>query len=449
MPTNMLEGKPYRAILSFAFPMLLGNLFQQAYSLADMLIVGRYIDADALAAVGSTASVVFLLTSVASGLSNGAGIVVAQYHGARIYDRLARALVSFAYIVAGLIVVITVAGLLASGWILGLLKVPVELLPDSLAYLRTVFAGIFGKLLYNAFASVLRSMGDSRTPLFILIVSCAVNIGLDILFIAGFGMGVGGAALATVIAEGISAALCLWRLIALRGHLLPGIRSVPPVPSGAELKNIARAGLPTALQSSLVALGGMSVQGLVNSYGAAAMAAYAAASRIDALTIQIIVSLATALSVFTGQNRGDGNVARIELAWKQTLRIMLGVSAALALAVLAFREPLMRLFLDRDAAAEAIRIGSEYLAIIGIAYVIAGVMNTCLGVIRGAGDVNVSVTAGLVELGARVAFAFLLAAVLGMGVTGIWLATPISWGCGCVVAVLRYASGKWKQKGFV
>jgi Na+-driven multidrug efflux pump len=197
----------------------------------------------------------------------------------------------------------------------------------------------------------------------------------------------------------------------------------------------------------MISLGGMSVQRLINSYGASVMAAYVAANRIDSVAIQVIVSIGTALSVFTGQNMGNNDFKRIHEGLRKTLGMMMAASISIAIIVLVFRFKLMGLFLDSEASSEAVEIGATYLSIIGIAYVIAGIMQSYQNVIRGSGDVNTCMVAGLTELSGRIVFAYLLSSIIG--VTGIWIATPLSWSCGCVIPVVRYYSGKWKGKRLV
>lgn len=276
-------------------------------------------------------------------------------------------------------------------------------------------------------------------------IASILNIGLDLLFILKFNMGVSGAAYATVISQFLSAVLCTGYIIRRRREI--GLTEMNFQPDWESLVLIFKTGFPSAFQSSMIALGGMSVQRLVNSYGASVMAAYVAANRVDSVAIQVIVSIGTALSVFTGQNMGQGDFKRIHEALKKTLMLMVGASVTIALLVLVFRRDLMLIFLDAAEAQEAIEIGATYLSIIGIAYVIAGIMQSYQNVIRGSGDVNTCMVAGLTELAGRIVFAYLLARVIG--VTGIWIATPISWGCGCIIPVVRYYSGKWKTKKLI
>ena len=268
---------------------------------------------------------------------------------------------------------------------------------------------------------------------------------LDLLLVLGAGMGVAGVAAATVVSQHVSAAYCLVYLFIKRGRFnLSGLKLMP---DKAMVGLIFKTGVPTAFQSCLISLGGMSVQRLINSFGASVMAAYAAAGRIDSIAIQVIVSLGTALSVFTGQNIGQKRFDRIKAGLRDTL--FMSVTAGIVIACIAFffGRNLMMLFLGEGESPEAVHIGAEYLAIMGAAYLICGIMQSYQNIIRGAGDVNTCMIAGMTELAGRIFFAYLLAPRIG--VTGIWIATPLSWGCGCIVPVIRYYTGRWKTKAVI
>lgn len=445
MMKNMTQGNPVKLIVGFAIPMLIGNIFQQAYSLVDTIIVGRYLGEKALAGVGSTGTLTFFMLALIMGLCNGAGLVIAQCFGCSDTKNMKKSIVSLIWVASILTIIVTLLGVFGSKYFLKLLNVPEDVMGYSEEYLQIIYIFIAGSVAYNGAASILRSIGDSRTPLIALIVACILNIGLDILFILKYDMGVSGVAYATVISQILSAALCIGYII--KRHREIGLTEMDFRPNWESLMLIFRTGFPSAFQSSMIALGGMSVQRLVNSYGASVMAAYVAANRVDSVAIQVIVSIGTALSVFTGQNMGQGDFKRIHEGLKKTLVLMLGASVTIAVMVLIFRRDLMLIFLDAAEARDAIEIGTTYLSIIGIAYVIAGIMQSYQNVIRGSGDVNTCMVAGLTELGGRIIFAYLLANWIG--VTGIWIATPISWGCGCIIPVVRYYSGKWKTKKLI
>ena len=442
---NMTAGDPAKLIIGFAVPMLIGNIFQQVYSLVDTIIVGHYLGENALAGVGSTGTLNMFMLALIMGMCNGAGLVIAQCFGSEDTDKMKAALTAMIWVVGILTIGVSIIGLCGASYFLRLLGTPSEVMGYAEDYLRIIYIFIAGSVAYNAAAAVLRSTGDSRTPLMALVIASILNIGLDVLFIMTFNMGVAGVAYATVISQFVSAGIAIGYIIKRRYRMgLIGIKLRPQLDM---IKLIVRTGFPAAFQSAMISLGGMSVQRLINSYGASVMAAYVAANRIDHIAIQVIVSIGTALSVFTGQNMGQENFNRIEEGLKKTLLLMIGASATIAVLVLVFRKQLMMLFLDPAESMEAILVGATYLSIIGIAYVIAGVMQSYQNVIRGAGDVNTCMVAGLTELAGRIIFAYLLSYF--MGATGIWIATPLSWGCGCVIPVIRYYSGKWKTKKLI
>lgn len=442
---DMTEGNPIKLIIGFAIPMLIGNVFQQIYNVVDTVVVGRYLGEEALAGVGSTGTLTFFLLALVFGLCNGAGLVVAQCFGSKDWKKLQQAVTAMIWVAGILTIVISVLGITASAFFLRLLSVPENVIGYSVTYLRILYTFVLGNVIYNAASAILRSTGDSKTPLYALIASSLVNVVLDIFFIVVCNLGVAGVAYATIVAQFLSAAITLFFLLKKRKQI--GLCEMSFRPQKESVLLVIKTGFPSAFQSCMISLGGMSVQRLINSYGSAVMAAYVAANRIDSVAIQVIVSIGTALSVFTGQNMGKNQFDRIKEGLYKTLVIMVGASIIIAAIVLIFRYQLMALFLDSDASAKVISIGATYLSIIGIAYVIAGVMQSYQNVIRGAGDVNICMVAGLTELAGRIIFAYLLSALIG--VNGIWIATPISWGCGCVIPVIRYYSGKWKTKKLV
>ena len=442
---DMTVGKPIKLILSFAIPMLIGNIFQQIYNVVDTIIVGRYLGELALAGVGSTGTLTGLLFSIVFGMCNAGGLMIAQSFGCKDFVSLRRAVTAMIWVCGIMTVIVALIGLFGARMFLGFLAVPEEVMGYSLTYLRIIYIFVFGSVIYNGVSAILRSVGDSKSPLIALIISSIVNVVLDVVFVVVFPFGVSGVAYATILAQCVSAVLACVFLYRRRKEI--GLLSLEKKPQKHMVLLFVKTGVPAALQMSMISLGGMAVQRLINSFGASVMAAYVAANRVDSVAIQIIVSIGTALSVFSGQNMGQNNFKRIEQGLYHTMAVMVGASVMIAVVVLTFRYELIRLFLGESANTLTIETGVTYLSIIGIAYVIAGVMNSYLNVIRGAGDVNACFVAGIAELSGRIFFAYLLAAFLGA--TGIWIATPISWGCGCVIPVVRYYSGKWKTKKLI
>lgn len=442
---DMTVGKPMNLIITFAIPMLIGNIFQQIYNVVDTIVVGRYLGENALAGVGSTGTLTGLLFALVFGLCNGGGLIIAQSFGCRDFDTLKKAVNAMIWVAGSMTVLLSIIGLAASRFLLTILAVPESVIEYSVTYLRILYAFVFGNVIYNGASAILRSIGDSKTPLIALIISSLVNVFLDLAFVVVLGLGVAGVAYATILAQCVSAVIVVGFLYKKRREI--GLCSLLVKPEKHMVSLVIRTGLPAALQSSMISLGGLSVQRLINSFGASVMAAYVAANRIDSVAIQVIVSIGTALSVFTGQNMGRNDFKRIASGLYHTMAVMVGASAFIAGIVLTFRYPLIYIFLGDLATDLAIETGVTYLSIIGIAYVIAGVMNSYLNVIRGAGDVNTCLVAGIAELSGRIVFAYLLSHFLGAA--GIWIATPISWGCGCIIPVVRYYSGKWKTKKLI
>ncbi len=439
---SMTEGNPISLILSFAAPMLIGNIFQQFYNLVDSTIVGKFVGAQALAAVGSTGTLQMLTFCLCMGMTSGAGIIISQTFGARNFALLRRTVGTLICVLSVISVVMVSLGIIFSAPVLKFLQTPDEILADSLTYFRIVLLGMPFVMAYNACSAILRSMGNSRTPLYMLILSTFLNIVLDLLFVIVFNGGVAGVAYATVVAQALSAAACLTYILRNRYDFnLNGTR-IKPDRRAAE--NIFRTGIPAALQSSMICLGTMSVQRLINSFGTMAIAAYTASTKIDSLAIMVVVTMGMSLSVFCGQNAGAKKLERVKLGLYRTLAIVLGYCALIAAIMLFFGNRLLLIFLDPSEAAQALDIGTQYLKIIGIAYFMAGIMRCYLNVVHGAGDVNVSLITGLVELAVRIIASYIL--VRPFGLTGLWIAIPISWGIAAMIPVIRYYSGKWKNK---
>jgi putative MATE family efflux protein len=440
---DMTKGSILGAIVSFSVPMLISSIFQQLYSLVDTYIVSRYLGPDALAGVGATNLLTFLILCIAIGMGTGGGLIIAQCYGNKNFDKLRSTIISMTYIMVLLAAVMSFAGSIYSQKLLVFLKVPENVLEYSVTYIRIILVLSIGTVLYNLTSSILRSVGDSKTPLYALIAASFINIGLDLFFILKLRMGVAGAAYATVISQFISGLVCLFIIIRKRAELgFNGTGTLLPDVETSIL--IVKTSLPSTFQSCLIALGGISVQRLINSFGSDVMAGYVAASKVDSLAIQVILSVGNALCVFTGQNMGTGNLTRIKTALKQSRIIMFFSAVIIAICAYTFRLSIVGIFLDADANPLALNTGAQYLSIVGVAYLICAIMQSYQNVIKGAGDVNTCMVAGMTELAGKIIFAYAAAPFLGP--LGIWISTPFSWACGCVIPVVRYYSGKWKYK---
>ena len=436
---NMTEGKPLALLSVFALPLLIGNLFQQAYNLADSMIVGQMLGADALAAVGATGSISFLFFSVFNGISGGCGIVTSQYFGAREDAKVCRAIANSAYItLASSLLTGTVAFLMVPT-VLSWMGTPEEILPDAITYMRMTSASVPLIAIYNYASSMQRALGDSRTPLYFLVLSCVLNVGLDLLFVGAFGMGVFGAAFATMLSQ----------LLAGMGSLIYAFRRNPYFHIDAEnrkvdrqiIKSSVRLGLPLALQWSLIAISTTALQSVVNSFGATAMAAYTATNRLEQLVQQPFGSMSMALSTYAGQNMGAGKTQRIRTGFRDSLLAMMVVAGGMTLIMQLFGKSLVGLFVQET---DVIEMGGRALQITSIFYIFLGIIYVSRGVLNGVGDAVFSFINGIVEIAGRVGLPLLLLQFTGFGVWSIWITAGVTWMLAGLTCLLRYFS--WRRK---
>ena len=440
---NMTEGNPVQLLLVFAIPMLIGNVFQQLYNLVDSVIVGKFVGADALAAVGATGSVSFLFFALCNGLGSGGGIITAQQFGAGNKENVKRAITNSAYIlVIGSILMGAVAFAISS-WVLDIMATPQEILLDSVIYMRMQCIGLPMVAIYNHASSMLRALGDSRTPLYFLIFSCILNVGLDLWFVVGFGLGIFGAALATMIAQLIAGVGCL--LYALRYNEYFKFSTEDFKPEKQMMYGTVRLGVPLSLQFSLIAISSMALQRVVNEFGATVMAAFTAVSRVEQLLHQPYGTLSAALSTYSGQNLGARNMERIKLGFRKALGMMV-IFSLFMLPIMQFGgEAIVRVFVDDPEViaygAAAMRITSWFYVFLGTIYVIRGVLN-------GVGDAMFALINGVVEVIGRIVIPVLLVTIPFVGVWGIWLSTGFVWAVSALFCVLRYIVW-WKKNPFM
>lgn len=439
----MTEGNPVQLLLVFAIPMLIGNVFQQLYNLVDSVIVGKFVGADALAAVGATGSVSFLFFALCNGLGSGGGIITAQQFGAGNKENVKKAITNSAYIlVIGSILMGAVAFAISS-WVLDIMATPQEILQDSVIYMRMQCIGLPMVAIYNHASSMLRALGDSRTPLYFLIFSCILNVGLDLWFVVGFGLGIFGAALATMIAQLIAGVGCL--LYALRYNEYFKFSTEDFKPEKQMMYGTVRLGVPLSLQFSLIAISSMALQRVVNEFGATVMAAFTAVSRVEQLLHQPYGTLSAALSTYSGQNLGARNMERIKLGFRKALGMMV-IFSLFMLPIMQFGgEAIVRVFVDDPEViaygAAAMRITSWFYVFLGTIYVIRGVLN-------GVGDAMFALINGVVEVIGRIVIPVLLVTIPFVGVWGIWLSTGFVWAVSALFCVLRYIVW-WKKNPFM
>mgnify|MGYP000213210791 CR=1 FL=1 len=423
MNHSLTQGPITRNMLLFALPLMLGNLLQQMYNLADAWVVGRFLGPDALAAVGSSYTLMTFLTSILLGLCMGSGAAISMQYGAGQQDRLRRCIFLSFGLIAVLSLVLNGAVYLGMDGILWVLRVPAEIRPLMQDYLAVVFLGILATFLYNYYASLLRAIGNSVVPLVFLAVSAVLNVVLDLGCVVGLGWGVKGAALATVAAQfvsGIGIAVYAWRCFP---QLRP--RREDCRWDRAALASILNLSVMTSVQQSIMNFGILMVQGLVNSFGPVTMAAFAAAVKIDSFAYLPVQDFGNAFSTFVAQNHGAHQPQRI----RQGIRSAGAVSAVFCLVisglVCVFAAPLMSVFID-PAQTQIIQAGVHYLRIEGACYIGIGVLFLLYGYYRAVERPAMSVVLTIASLGTRVALAYALSAT-ALGVTGIWLSVPIGW----------------------
>lgn len=436
----MTTGRPLSLLLRFSVPLLIGNLFQQAYSLADSVIVGRLIGAKALAAVGSTASVTFLFFSVCNGISSGAGIVTAQCFGAGEEKRVKRSISNSAYIMLFSALIMGSVAFLASSSVLKMLRTPDAILTDAVLYMRMMSIGVAFTAVYNYSASMLRALGDSRTPLYFLIVSCIINVSLDLLFVGSLGLGVFGAALATIISQVLAGGGCL----VFAGRTNPYFR-LKRDDLAFDLSITMRAvkiGIPLAMQWSLIAVSTTALQRFVNSFGAVAVAAFTATSRVEQLVQQPYGSLSLALSTYAGQNYGAKKTDRVRKGFRQSVLSVMVFSGLMLLVMQLFSGGIIGIFIND---ADVTRMGAYALRLTSVFYFFLGLIYVTRGIQNGIGDSLFALINGLVEVVCRIALPLVLVLIPGVGVWGIWLTAGLTWFISAVFCLIRYFSWRGRK----
>ena len=434
MDRDLTRGPVMGSMLRFAVPMILGNLLQQCYNIADTLIVGRFLGKNALAAVGSSFTLMAFLTSILLGLCMGSGALFSIRFGQRDEDGLRESIRASFVLIAGATLLLNVLAFAALDSIRILLRVPEEVWSPMRAYLRVIFCGIAATFLYNYFASFLRALGNSVVPLSFLAISALLNIALDLWFVLGLKRGVTGAAEATVIAQyvsGLGIAVYAW----LRHPRIRCLRSLRV--RSACVREVAGFSLLTCVQQSVMNLGILMVQGLVNSFGATVMAAFAAAVKIDAFAYMPVQDFGNAFSTFIAQNYGARSWERIRAGLKGAILASTGFSVAVSALVCAFARPLMGLFAEAGEV-EVIAEGVRYLRIEGAFYCGIGCLFLLYGLYRALGRPGMSVVLTVISLGTRVALAYALSAIPALGVRGIWWSVPIGWALADLTGLLYY-----------
>lgn len=440
---DLTTGKEAGLIFRFALPMVIGNMFQQLYNIVDSIIVGKYLGTEALAAVGASFPIFYTLIAFVIGIGSGATVVISQYFGARDFEKVKKAIGTIYLFMLGAGIVLTVFGILMSRQIFSMLNIGEDVMPQAITYFQIYMVGMVGFFGFNGTASVLRGLGDSKTPLLFLSLATVANIFLDLLFVVVFKWGIAGAAWATVIAQAggfVSAIIYLNR----RDHLIHfSLKSLSF--DRFTFWQSVRIGLPTGFQQTFVALGMMALIRIINNFDTVALAAYTAASRIEALAAMPAMNLASALSAFVGQNLGAGRIDRIKNGVWATQKMAWTISITVMILVIFLGDELMSLF-NNDP--EVIQHGKEYLIIVCSFFVVFSSMFVLHGMLRGAGATLIPMFITLISLWIiRIPLAVFFSSKIGE--TGIWWSIPSGWIVGLAGTWIYYKTGLWKKKTLV
>lgn len=433
MATSLTTGRPWRVILSFSIPLLLGNVVQQMYQFADAVVVGRHLGVQSLAAVGATGSLLFLLIGFAWGLTSGFAIPIAQAFGAGDAAGVRRSVATGVILTGITSVVLTIAAPLIARPVLELLQTPAELMPEATIFTQISFIGASATMFFNYLSAIIRAIGDSRTPLIFLTVSCVLNVGLVVLLVGPLAWGVGGAAIATVVAQAVSVILCL-EFVRRRLPILH-LRRADWQITRDDLREHLRLGLPMGFQASIIAIGTLAVQVALNTLGSDAVAAYTTASRVDGLAVAFLSSLGLAASMYSAQNLGGRRPDRIRRGVIEGTWMAVITGAVLGVIIIAFGTPMVRLFIG-EGSDEVVELAHLMLIINGCGYWMLGILFVLRGALQGLGHTLVPTVTGVIELVMRVGAAVVLGALIGFA--GVALSNPLAWLGAIVLLVPAY-----------
>lgn len=422
MAKDMTSGKPIKLIWNFTIPLLIGNLFQQLYNMADTFIVGRTIGVHALASVGSTGSIIFLILGFANGLTAGLAIPLAQRYGAKNYSGVKRSFYVSILISAVVAILLTILSMVFCRQILEIMQTPVEIIDGAYDYLMVIFAGIFSSMAFNLLSNIFRSIGDAKTPLYFLVIACIMNIILDVVFIAGFGMGVEGAGYATVLSQIFSALACIlyiWKKIPILR-----LNSKDFVAKSLDVKEHIRISFPMAFQSSIIAIGAIIIQITLNQLGATAVAAYTAAQKIDQVAILPMMSFGVTMATFVAQNYGAKKYDRIWRGVRDCIKLSLTFAISVGIILNLFSPIFIRAFVGVGHE-EVVELGAIYFITNGTMYSLLSLLFIYRYTLQGVGKTFTPTVAGIMELCMRAFAAVVLSNLYGY--TGATMANPLAW----------------------
>lgn len=442
----MITGRPGKTLFFFALPIILGNLFQQFYNMADTIIVGRFVGENALAAVGASYSYTNVFIMIAIGGGMGASVLTSQYLGAGAYGNMRTSIYTALFAFLGLSLALTLFGFAMNPAIMQALNTPENIYDDAMLYLQIYFAGLPFLFMYNILSSVFNALGKSRIPLGLLIFSSLLNVFLDLWMVIQWKLGVAGVAIATVIAQGLSAVISFLILMKV-------LRSYPKGGEGSGLFNCSmlvrgtKIAVPSIVQQSIVSIGMLLVQSVVNSFGSSVLAGYSAGTRVESVCIVPMIATGNAVSTFTAQNLGAGQKERVKKGLYSGYLMVGAFAVIIALLIFFFHDGIVGAFMDSQSGLEAFRTGNAYVTFIGWFFVLIGLKASTDGVLRGAGDVGVYMAANLANLAIRVIVANLCAPI--WGIEAVWYAVPMGWAVNFLISFSWYLTGRWKRKKLI
>jgi putative MATE family efflux protein len=448
MKTNqMLTGKPGKTLFFFSLPMIIGNLFQQFYNMADSVIVGRYVGEEALAAVGASYSFTNVFIMIAIGGGIGASVLTSQYLGAEDYGKMRTSAYTALINFLAVSIVLALFGFFLNPWIMKALKTPDNVFEDAVLYLQIYFMGLPFLFMYNVLSATFNALGKSRIPLYFLIFSSVLNVALDLWMVIGWQLGVAGVAIATVAAQGLSAVISFLVLLRELNHY--------PIADGQKatcydrdmLVRGTRIAIPSIVQQSIVSIGMLLVQSVVNGFGSSVLAGYSAGTRIESICIVPMIATGNGVSTFTAQNLGAKQPERVRKGLKSSF-FMIGIfGAAICLILNLFHRQMISAFINMESGPLAFSTANSYVSFISWFFALIGLKAATDGVLRGSGDVTIYMAANLVNLGIRVLVANLFAPV--WGVQAVWYAIPMGWGVNFLISFIWYLTGRWSRKQII
>lgn len=442
--TDLTVGSPSKVLLKFSLPLLISVAFQQFYNIADSIIAGKLIEngENALAAIGASYPVTMLFIAVATGVSAGCSVVASNLFGSHNFTKLKTSVTTSFIFVGILSLILTVTGAIACEPIITALNTPQNIYSDSCIYLNIYILGLPFLFFYNVSNGIFASFGDSKTPLYLLIMSSVGNIILDLVTVVCFKMGISGIAWSTFVAQGFSAVLAFILLI-VRLHRLE-CSEKPALFSGNMLKKILSVAIPSVLQQSFVSVGNLFIQGIINDFGSSAIAGYSAAIKLNTFLVTCIATMSNGLSGFTAQNIGAGKHDRIPKGFKSSVIISLLISTCTTLLYLLLGNELIGVFMESPDG-KAISIGYDFLLIVSPFYFTVTTKLNCDAIFKGSGAMTLFMITTFSDLVLRVVLAFIFSGTLGMGLIGVWWSWPIGWGVSAAISAIFYISGVWKK----